>query len=279
MFNYSNNGITVSSILDDRRITATGYPVKIRVTYKRVRKYYSTGKSLSLEEWGKLPETKGMKLIATRCDIQNTFERIKKVIIELEHGIGFTFDALNLRLGKANTGTINDAFRAKIEDLINAGSVGNAEVYKNSLTRIEHLGGELIAFESITVDWLKRYEKEMLNEGKSYTTISMYVRCIRALFNEAISMGTIRQNIYPFGKKQYEIPIGKRRKMALSLEQIKGIVTYDDGSEATVKYRDLWFFSYLANGININDMLKLKYSNIVNNEICFYRSKRLCCNE
>ncbi|KAA6316791.1 hypothetical protein EZS27_032951, partial [termite gut metagenome] len=42
--------ITVSSILDDRRVTATGYPVKIRVTYKRMRKYYSTGKSLSLEE-------------------------------------------------------------------------------------------------------------------------------------------------------------------------------------------------------------------------------------
>ncbi|KAA6340919.1 hypothetical protein EZS27_011257, partial [termite gut metagenome] len=30
-----------------------------------------------------------------------------------------------------------------------------------------------------------------------------------------------------------------------------------------------------ANGININDMLKLKYSNIVNNEICFYRSKTI----
>ncbi|KAA6313315.1 Tyrosine recombinase XerC [termite gut metagenome] len=52
-------------------------------------------------------------------------------------------------------------------------------------------------------------------------------------------------------------------------------MTYDDGSEATVKYCDLWFFSYLANEININDMLKLKYSNIVNNEICFYRSKTI----
>ncbi|KAA6311307.1 Tyrosine recombinase XerC, partial [termite gut metagenome] len=28
----------------------------------------------------------------------------------------------------------------------------------------------------------------MLNEGKSYTTISMYIRCIRVLFKEAISM-------------------------------------------------------------------------------------------
>ena len=32
-------------------------------------------------------------------------------------------------------------------------------------------------------------------------------------------------------------------------------------TEATERYRNLWFFSYLCNGININDMLKLKYAN------------------
>jgi hypothetical protein len=67
---------------------------------------------------------------------------------------------------------------------------------------------------------------------------------------------------------RHQAPKGKDRKMALNLAQIKSIVTYDDGNETT-------FFSYLANGININDMLKLKYSNIVNNEIRFYRSKTI----
>jgi hypothetical protein len=59
----------------------------------------------------------------------------------------------------------------------------------------------------------------------------MYIRCIRALFNEAMNAGTVKESIYPFGKKLYEIPVGKGRKMALNLAQIKSIVMYDDGSE------------------------------------------------
>lgn len=52
MFNYSNIGITVSSILDDRRATKDNlFPVKIRMTFLRIRKYYSTGKYVTLDEW------------------------------------------------------------------------------------------------------------------------------------------------------------------------------------------------------------------------------------
>ena len=275
MYTYSNNGITVTSILDDRREKESGYPVKIRVTFKRERKYYSTGKTLSEKDWQRLPEIKSKTMIAIRSDIQTVFERIKRIVIELENSEGFSFNALNLRLGKIDNGTINSAFQTKIDSLIESGAIGNAEVYRNALRRIERFGGERITFDSITVDWLKRFEKDMLNDGRSFTTISMYIRCIRALFNEGISMGQIRKTLYPFGKKMYEIPKGKGRKMALNLQQIKSIVTYEDGSEATAKYRDLWFFSYLANGINMNDLLKLKYGNIVNNEIYFYRSKTI----
>ena len=46
------------------------------------------------------------------------------------------------------------------------------------------------------------YEKAMLNEGKSYTTISMYIRSMRALFNEAKNAGIIKEAQYPFGKGQ-----------------------------------------------------------------------------
>ena len=63
--------------------------------------------------------------------------------------------------------------------------------------------------------------------------------------------------------------------MALNLQQIKQIITFSDGTEATEHYRDLWFFLYLCNGINVNDMMKLKFSNIDSDEIHFYRSKTL----
>jgi len=85
MFSYSNNGITVASILDDRREMSTGtYPVKVRVTYKRERKHYSTGKNLNVSDWGKLVETKSKKLIAARTDTQYSFDKVKNAVIHLE---------------------------------------------------------------------------------------------------------------------------------------------------------------------------------------------------
>ena len=61
--------------------------------------------------------------------------------------------------------------------------------------------------------------------------------------------------------------------MALSLDQIGQIARYDDGSEATAKYRDYWLFLYLCNGINVADFVRLRFRDIVNGEICFVRQK------
>lgn len=85
--------------------------------------------------------------------------------------------------------------------------------------------------------------------------------------------GIIKESQYPFGKGKYEVPNGSSRKLALTLEQIKKLITYSDETQATEKYRDLWFFSYLCNGINFRDMIYLQYSNIINGEICFIRAK------
>ena len=74
MDTYNLNGITVAAILDNRRETKSGtYPVKIRVTYKRDRKYYSTGKNLSVSEWEKLEKTKNTELLCIKKDLQITY--------------------------------------------------------------------------------------------------------------------------------------------------------------------------------------------------------------
>lgn len=61
--------------------------------------------------------------------------------------------------------------------------------------------------------------------------------------------------------------------MALTLEQIGQIARYEDGNEATAKYRDYWLFLYLCNGINVADFVKLRYRDIVDGEICFVRQR------
>lgn len=276
MFNYSNSGVTVSSILDNRRATNDNlFPVKIRVTFQRIRKYYSTGKYIITEEWDKLPDAKSKKMLSLRLDIQNTFDIVKDTVQGLIHEGGFSFGALNSRLNKSPSDTLNAGFKIKIQALLDNEQVGTHLFYQDAFRSVEAFGGENILYTTVTVDWLKNYEKYMLKLGRAYSTIGMYCRAIRCIINEAKRAGLIKENQYPFGKGKFEIPTGKGRKLALTLQQIKSVANYSDGNEATEKYRDMWFFSYLCNGINFADMLTLKFSNIQNGEICFIRAKTI----
>lgn len=272
MLYYSKDGITVSPFLDDRKENIKGtYPVKIRVTYKRVRKYYSTGKTLSPEEWDKLPVTRTKRLTDIRKDIENSFSLVKSNVVALAEKGAFSFDALNVHLSHASGTTLNLAFRTKIEALTREERVGTMLYYDNILKNVEAFGGKSIPIESVTVDWLQRFEKFLLKD-KNHTTVGMHMRAIRAVLNEARKSGGLREARYPFGKGKYEIKTGESRKLALSLDQIARIMQYKDGQD-TERYRDIWFFMYLCNGINTADLVRLKYSNIIDGEICYIRQK------
>jgi integrase len=276
MDSYLLNGVAIALFLDTRREKKSGkFPVKVRVTYHRKRKYYPTGKELTPQEWEKMSNPRGAQLVAVKEDLQIAFDKIKRIVRMLEEEDTFSFEALSLYLGKGEGKSLNEAFRGKIQAQVESGSAGTAIVYECALKHLETFAGPHLPFEAVTVEWLHQYEWSMLKEGKSYTTISMYIRCIRTLFNEALASKSIKKSLYPFGKHLYEIPQGKGRKLALGLPEIQKITTYTDGLESTERYRDFWFFSYLCNGININDMMKLKYANIVGDEIRFYRSKTL----
>ena len=287
MFSSTHGCITIFSFHDDRdpeieaknyetkRIAGKKYPVKIRICHKRERKYYPTGKKISIDEWEELPKTKKSELVKVRNEIQTSFKIVDDVVRELFNADCFSFEALNIRLGRGTGQTLNTAFKAKINILESEGRVGSHLYYRVALKSITGFSGNDIKFSDVTPDWLGRYEKHLLKDGKKYTTIGMYTRAIRTIINEAKRNGQIKESQYPFGKNRYEIPTGEGRKLALNMQQIKSIVSYSDGTEATERFRDLWFFSYLCNGINFADLLKLKYSNIDGDEICFYRQKTI----
>ena len=214
-------------------------------------------------------------MIEIREDLSNSFSIIKQNVEILANDSEFSFDALNVRLGRSMSDTLNTAFQTKIELLFENGQIGSYQYYKATLNSIERFAGAKIQFSSVNVDWLRKYEKHLLETGHNYTTVGMRCRAIRCIMNVARVSGIIKENQYPFGNGKYEIPTGQGRKLALTLQQIGKIVTYTDGKENTERYRDLWFFSYLCNGVNFADLLTFKYSNIQNGEIYFVRSKTI----
>lgn len=274
MLQYSKDGTSVSAMLDTRRTKSDGKcPVKIRVTHRRTRWYYPTGKDLTPEEWSALSTTKARALVSIRKDIESSYQIVRSAVEELTTAGAFTFDALNNRLKGATSDTVNTAFRAKISTFNQQGQVGTATVYDTILKGIERFTGAHIPFDAITVSWLVRYAAFLQSEGKKQTTIAIHLRHLRAILNEARRQGIVKEAQYPFGRGRFEIQEGEGRKMALSLDQIGEIARYDDGSDATAKYRDYWLFLYLCNGINVADFVRLRYRDIVNGEICFVRQK------
>ena len=274
---YSKDGITVALWLDTRRERIDGsYPLRVRVTYNRKRAYYPTGKSFSIEEWDALPRTKTKTATATRKDIENSYNHIRKIVEDLAMQGAFSLDALNTRLRGAIATTINEAFRCKVEDLNRKGSIGTMQNYQCVLNCIERYAGKHISYNAITTSWLTRYTEHLKNNGLSQATISIRLRTLRAIMNDALRLGVIRPADYPFGKGRFEIRNGAGRKIAITLEQIGQIARYEDELHpAYMKYRDYWLFLYLCNGINVADFMRLRYSDIINGEIYFKRKKTI----
>ena len=84
-----------------------------------------------------------------------------------------------------------------------------------------------LTFDEITGKFLNDYEKWMINSGNSSTTVGIYLRSLRTIFNQAIDKGIINKDIYPFKKKIFQIAAGRNIKKALNLQEVEMIFKYE----------------------------------------------------
>ena len=268
------NGVVVSVFLDTRTVNKKGtYPVKIKVYFQGKPKYYPTGICMSTkEELEEVLESKSKKNIEIQYIIHKEFNRIlKNVDILVERGT-FSFSNLNNMLGKNIGGTLNEMISAKIKELENEEKFGTSAFYKGTLSLLKRYMKHDVPIKEVTVEWLNGLEKFILKTANQ-TTVAMNMRNIRAIMNIAKQVGVIRESDYPFGRGKYQIKEGSGKKKALNKKQLKAIAEYSDGSMTTEFYRDLWLFIYFCNGLNVADLISLKFSDIQNGEISFIRKK------
>ena len=236
--------------------------IKICITYNRERKYYPTDISLTIADFEKTISEKPREPFKTiKLKLGEYESKAAKIIEKLPV---FTFHAFDKMYIK-NSGA-SDSVKAAFEDYINElkeqKSIGTSVAYECAKRSLDSFN-ENLRFADVTKQLLKQYEAWMIEKENSYTTISIYVRCLRTIFNRAISAGDIDKMLYPFGKGKYEIPTGKNIKKALTLSDIKLIYDYKAEKGSMRQFsRDCWMFMYLCNGINVKDMLLLKYKNI-----------------
>lgn len=218
----------------------------------------------------------------------------------------FTFEAFSDRFtGRkkaSDPGNVFLRYAETIKDLEINNQFGTASSYDLSLKSlkafIKHEKGkepEKLYFKDVTVIWLRRYEAYMISEkpiilpdgtiktntdgnmmmkqGLTRTTVGIYLRPLRAIFNTAIEANEIELGIYPFGKKKYVIPKGQKVKKALAKDQLKLLFNAVAPTPEQDKARDFWFFSYTCFGMNIKDICFLRNENIEPDSLNFLREK------
>lgn len=274
MYKSTTNHVTVMTVLDTRHPKKNGLcSVRIQILHRGRQKVLTTGKELSEKQWAKLSDSRAPDLIEIRDTIRKLFEQTNKLVEEMAIAGEFSFDEFDKRLRGAQLITLNESLKVKILCMREEERIGSMHYYKSVLSSVEKFAGPNIPLENISVDWLNRYEKHLRSRNIRYSTIGMQMRGIRAMMLQAKKNGIIKDLQYPFGKDKYEIKTGESIKKALSFEQLAKIASYSDGNEYTDKYRDLWMFIYYCNGINVADLTRLKFKNIVDGEICFVRQK------
>ncbi len=187
----------------------------------------------------------------------------------------FSFEDFKLKLFDKNNKApeIYALFDQTISDLSNQGRVSTSRVYRDTRNSLMKFKSKL-NIKEITPDFLKKYEIHMISKGKSVTTVGIYLRHLRSIFNQAIDAEIIDRKYYPFGKNKYQIKAPGNIKKALTIEQIKSIIEYkvEEGANQHLA-KDMWLLSYYCNGMNIKDILNLKFKNIDKDVIYFERLK------
>jgi integrase/recombinase XerD len=295
-------GALISLFLDTRVKKADGfYPLKLRVTYNRERKYFGIDASrinsllignleqyfYSGREHYSMEEETFDKVMMTKP--RGSYKELQDVFKEFELKYQKDADKLNPFSFEAFADLFNNTKRgAKSNDVLkfilnkklkieSENKFNTATSYQSTLESIKNFSGKIkLPFEMVTPSFLEKYKAWMQSEKKSDTTTGIYLRTLRVIFNDAISEG-ITAN-YPFytkaNSKGVKIPKGKGRKLALTTDELKSIFNYEYPPKyAGGFYVDSWKLMYLMQGINPKDLCLLTYSDIKNGTIIFKRAK------
>ena len=276
---------TISIFLDTRRAKKNAnFPVKLRIftSQPKIQKLFPTIFDFSIEEYKSiwLTNRPRKQYKEAREKLLALEVRANKVAEKLDV---FTFEEFEKKFLKkiGDSTKVSYHYSNKIEDLKAHKQIKTASNYdlseksiKEFTERIKNMNYNNLTLYNVTAKWLDDYEFYMIEDKhRSPTTVSMYLRALRTIFNIAIEEKEIAQKYYPFGKRKYQVPASKTVKKALTKGQLKTLYEAVPKTNFEQKAKDFWFFSYSCNGINIKDIALLQYKNIDSDKIIFYRAK------
>jgi integrase/recombinase XerD len=277
--------VKVSVFQDARRKKKTGkYPVKIRVTNRRISFFVPTRIDLSEEDFEKMFSGRRLSesLENIKREIDELILKVNGIISDLPHFSKESF--LKLFRGENNPDetviqfSIDDAFafsmsKPNLKIATKQGYQTALHAIKRFLNRKDLLPGEL-EFSSIDVRFLRDFHAFLLDEKKSLASIGLYMRTLRAVMNDAIADNKLTLAQYPFGRRKYVPPVAKSTKDVLSKDELRRMMELElEHPSLECFSRDWFLLCYLCNGMNIGDLLNLRNEDLRSTGFHFIREK------
>ena len=279
-------------ILDTRRKTKNGYPIKIRVQNK-------TAKYIHLNEYSEKKHFKDTVLPS-----HPDYRRLKAFLLKRESDLIREVDYCNehrLNLSRSieiikngleeNTDLKIFLLQQEIEKLRKQTGIGIIEFYEIYINELKdrnrntrhyeickkefqnYLGGDM-NLNNIDYEFLNGYKNYKLRTGCGEAGVFYYGSNLKALFNEAQrreSLGIKQGN--PF-KGVFRKPARTKEIIIPNKEQKQKLWDFE-GRESYKRTIDLFKFQLLIGGHDFIDISQLKWSDIKGNRIRFKRYKNI----
>ena len=278
---------SVKLMLNKSRILNNGsYPLVFQVIHNRRKKLLYTGYRMKEEVFdeseGKIMNGVGSTFTATEVvkmnrELRKMRNQIDIRIRQLERTREeFTVEDI---LTQNAFGTGKSQFyllryiNAQIERKQELKKVGMAAAYKSTRSSLaKFISRPDVRMSEVDSAFVRRYEDFLYSNGASGNTVSYYLRNLRSLYNQAVTDGYHPRGEYPFAKAQTRP--AKTVKRALSRTDMQNLADLNLENEPELEFtRDLYLFSFYAQGMAFVDIVLLKKTDICNGVLTYSRHK------
>ncbi|HYG16276.1 MAG TPA: site-specific integrase [Bacteroidia bacterium] len=273
---------SVKIILRTSKVLANGeHPITIRITKDRKSKFVFTGKSSLKDHWDEkanLPNRKHPLCKELTVYLKKKLLDAETELLNLEkENKEYTAENIKETVKRQRVKKDVMAFLTEIiDENIKAGKVGNSSVYsdcKRALNRFLN-GKPQLLFSEIDLPFLRKFENYLISKNVKESSISVYMRTLRAAFNRAIQDKLVKKDIYPFDDYKISKLNVQPSHRALDETKLKQIIAYQPEADSIIVHSHNYFvFSYYCWGINLTDIGTLKWKNVKNERLIYSRAK------
>ena len=279
---------TMALTLDTTHKSASGqYHLCLRFAMNSKRYYYRLGEKYSAAEFEIICKADGRgrggntnPSYVKRQELSALYSKYERVIMDMSDR-GKLKSVANIEIlltGQADKrlkvdNPVNDTFLSVWREVIASKKASTADSYNNAINCFVESKvydeADGFAVDTLTV---QKWVQYMNNAGYTSSTIGIYLRALRVVFNTCIRKGYLREADYPFSARDPEkvtIPVGSSRKTSvLSIPEMTKLYDFFLDGEIPLGYRNkeaknrtlgLFLCQYLCNGCNLYDLALLRY--------------------